>query len=123
MKNQEKNTCLCGASEALVLSCSGACDLGHITDLIARKLRDNGVREMNCLAVVGSGIEKSIEDFKKMDILMLDGCPIDCGKKILDKAGFKDYRYLRITDLGYIKGRTSITDEVINSVYDIAESI
>jgi uncharacterized metal-binding protein len=31
---------------------------------------------------------------------MLDGCPIDCGKQILDKIGFKDYKYLRVTDLG-----------------------
>jgi uncharacterized metal-binding protein len=65
MENKEKGSCLCGVSEYMVLSCSGACDLGQITDIVARKLRDNGVRKMNCLAVVGAGIEKSIEDFKK----------------------------------------------------------
>ncbi|GAB4453619.1 MAG: putative zinc-binding protein [Bacteroidales bacterium] len=123
MENQEKSSCLCGVSEYMVLACSGACDLGQITDLVARKLRDNGVRKMNCLAVVGAGIEKSIEDFKKKNILMLDGCPIDCGKQILDKAGFVDYKYLRVTDLGYKKGQTPVTEEVIKKVYETSEII
>ncbi|OFY18942.1 MAG: hypothetical protein A2W98_01900 [Bacteroidetes bacterium GWF2_33_38] len=123
MENQEKSSCLCGVSEYMVLACSGACDLGQITDIVARKLRDNEVRKMNCLAVVGAGIEKSIEDFKKKNILMLDGCPIDCGKQILDKAGFKDYKYLRVTDLGYKKGQTPVNEEVIKNVYDTAEII
>lgn len=123
MENKEKVSCLCGVSEYMVLSCSGACDLGQITDIVARKLRDNGVRKMNCLAVVGAGIEKSIEDFKKKNILLLDGCPIDCGKQILDKAGFKNYKYLRVTDLGYIKGQTPVTEDVIKKVYDSAETI
>ena len=44
------------------MACSGACDLGQITDLVARKLRDNNVRKMHCLAVVGAGIEKCLLD-------------------------------------------------------------
>lgn len=120
---KESNGCLCGSAEFMVLACSGACDLGQITDTVARKLRDNGVRKMNCLAVVGAGIEKSIEDFKSKNILMLDGCPIDCGKQILDKAGLKDYKYVRITDLGYKKGQTPVTDAIINAVYEKVETI
>lgn len=123
MESKEKSSCLCGVSEYMVLACSGACDLGQITDLVARKLRDNGVRKMNCLAVVGAGIEKSIEDFKKNNILMIDGCPIDCGKQILDKAGFKDYKYLRVTDFGYKKGQTPVTENVIKDIYEKAEII
>jgi uncharacterized metal-binding protein len=123
MENSEKSSCLCGATEYMVLACSGACDLGQITDRVARKLRDNNVRKMNCLAVVGAGIEKSIEDFKTKNILMLDGCPIDCGKQILDKAGFADYTYIRMTDLGYKKGQTPVTEEIINLVYEKVETI
>jgi len=119
----ENNKCLCGASKYIVMSCSGACDLGEITDLVARKLSKEGVRKMNCLAVVGAGIKKSIENFKTKNILLLDGCPIDCGKQILDKAGFNDYKYLRITDFGYKKGETPVTSEVVSAVYDKAEII
>lgn len=123
MENEKKSGCLCGSSEYMVLACSGACDLGQISDLIARQLRDNGVRKMNCLAVVGAGIEKSIEDFKTKNILMLDGCAVDCGKKILDKAGFKDYRYVRLTDYGYTKGQTPVNQNVVDDVYAKVEVI
>lgn len=123
MEKDQKKTCLCGVSEYMVVACSGACDLGHISDLVARKLRDNGVRKMNCLAVIGAGIQKSIEDFKTKNILVLDGCPVDCGKKILDNAGFSDYCYLRITDLGYKKGETPVNEFVINDVYEKASII
>ncbi|OFX16353.1 MAG: hypothetical protein A2033_00115 [Bacteroidetes bacterium GWA2_31_9] len=120
MENQEKKSCLCSVDNYMVLACSGACDLGQITDLVARKLRDNDVRKMNCLAVVGAEIKPSIEVFKTKNILMLDGCPVDCGKKILDKAGFANYIYLRLTDLGYKKGETPVTSENVNAVYEKA---
>jgi uncharacterized metal-binding protein len=119
---ENKNACVCGSSELMVLACSGASDVGHITDLVARKLRDNEVRKMNCLAVVGAGIEKSIEDFKKKNILVIDGCPVDCGKKIMDKNGLQNYQYMRVTDLGFKKGETSVTEDVINRVYEMAKT-
>lgn len=123
MENKEKSGCLCGVDEYMVLACSGACDLGQITDLVARKLRDSKVRKMNCLAVIGAGIESSIEAFKSKNILMLDGCPTDCGKRILDRYGFTNYKYLRVTDLGYKKSQTPVTEEVVNLVYEKAEVI
>jgi len=121
MENK-KNNCLCGAAEYMVLACSGASDVGQITDLVARKLHDNKVRKMNCLAVVGAGIEKSIEDFKKKNILVIDGCPIDCGKKIMDRNGFTNYQYMRVTDLGYVKGETDVTEVVINAIFEMAKT-
>jgi len=121
MENQKEN-CLCGSGELMVLACSGASDVGHLTDLVARKLRDDGVRKMNCLAVIGAGIEKSIEDFKKKNILVIDGCPIDCGKRIMDINGFKNYHYMRVTDLGFVKGKSHVTDENINTIFEIAKT-
>ena len=29
-----------------------------------------------------------------------------------------NYKYLRVTDLGYIKGKTPVNQEVINTVYE-----
>ncbi|MBK8807541.1 MAG: putative zinc-binding protein [Bacteroidales bacterium] len=117
MESNEKKTCLCGNGEYIVVACSGACDLGQVTDLVARKLRDNKIRKMNCLAAVGADIQPTIEMFKSSNLLLLDGCPVDCGKKILDKAGI-EYKYLRLTDLGYVKGLTPVTKEVVETVYD-----
>lgn len=94
--------------------------MGHISDLVARKLSTEGVRKMNCLAVVGAGITNSIETFKKSNVLVIDGCPVDCGKKIMNQAGIDDYSYLRVTDLGYEKGKSAVSDQIIQSVFEKA---
>lgn len=123
METNDKKSCLCGNGEFIVIACSGACDLGQVTDLVARKLRDNKVRKMNCLAAVGANITPTIESFKLANLLLLDGCPVDCGKKILDKAGILNYTYARMTDWGYIKGQTPVTDELVNTVYEKVETM
>jgi uncharacterized metal-binding protein len=115
--NENQKGCLCGSGEKIVIACSGACDLGQVTDIVARKLRDNRVFKMNCLAAVGAEVRPTIETFKAANLLMLDGCAVDCGKKILDKAGITDYQYIRMTDLGFVKGQTPVTEEVIQVVY------
>ncbi len=112
--------CLCDNGEYIVIACSGSCDLGQVTDLVARKLRVNKIRKMNCLAAVGADIKPTIEMFKTANLLLIDGCTVDCGKKILEKAGINNYKYMRITDLGYIKGQTPVTNEVIEIVYEKA---
>ncbi len=119
----KKENCLCGAGDYIVMACSGASDVGQISDLVARKLRNNGVRKMNCLAVVGAGLEKSIESFKTKEILIIDGCPIDCGKRMMEQHNFTNYKYLRVTDLGFVKGKTPATEENIQKVYEKAEHI
>lgn len=119
---KSKQPCLCGISGYMVLSCSGACDLGEIADRVARKLRDNNVRKMNCLAVVGAGITASIEGFRDKNILMIDGCPIDCGRKILEAAELP-HCHFRVSDLGYTKGETPVTTDVVEAVYREAEIV
>ncbi|MBN2818791.1 MAG: hypothetical protein JXP36_07470 [Bacteroidales bacterium] len=54
---------------------------------------------------------------------MIDGCPIDCEKRILDNAGFKDYNYVRVTDYGFKKGETLVTEDVVSAVYEKVETI
>ena len=118
-----KKACLCGNDDSIVIACSGACDLGQVTDIVARKLRDNNIRKMNCLAAVGADIKLTIEAFKSANLLMLEGCTVDCGKKILDKAGISNYTHLRMTDLGYVKGQTPVSEDVIKAVYDKVEAL
>ncbi len=119
----KRENCLCGAGDYIVMACSGASDVGHISDLVARKLSLNNVRKMNCMAVVGAGIEKSIENFKTKEILIIDGCPIDCGKRMMEQHHFTNYKYLRVTDLGLVKGKIPVNEENIQRVYDKAETI
>jgi uncharacterized metal-binding protein len=113
-----QSNCLCESGEKIVVACSGACDLGLATDRLARTLRDAKLCKMNCLAAVGAGIQPTIEMFKSSNLLLIDGCSVDCGKKILDQAGIAGYHYVRMTDLGYVKGETPVTDELIHQVFE-----
>lgn len=117
---EKKENSLCGAEDYIKMTCSGASDVGQISDLVARKLHNNGLRIMNCLAVVGAGIEKSIENFRKKELLIIDGCQIDCGKRMMEQHNFTNYKYLRVTDLGLVKGKTKVTEENIQTVYNTA---
>lgn len=122
MKPKEKQ-CLCGDGDYIVLSCSGASDVGEISDRVSRKLSANGIRKMNCLAVAAAGIQKSIESFNNSNILLIDGCPVDCSLQIANRAGLKNFNHLRITDLGYQKGKTGTSKEVVNEVFKKAQLI
>ena len=120
---ETKEKCMCGTNEYNVVSCSGASDLGQLSDLVARKLRDNKVRKMNCLGMVAIENQPLIEAFKSANVLVIDGCPVDCGRKIMEKAGVSEFHHLRLTDLGYQKGKTAVTEEVLDEIYEKAEVI
>lgn len=112
-----KPGCACGAAPKLIFACSGAADVGHISDLAARKLTAGGVGKMFCLAGVGgriSGIMATTQ--AAAAILAIDGCPLDCGRKTLEEAGFQELDHLRLTDLGMEKGKSPVTDERVDKV-------
>lgn len=118
----EKNVgCSCNSHrECTVFACSGAADLGHASDLVARKLHENQVRSMKCLAFVSAGITEMIDSVRNTNMLVIDGCALDCGKKTFEKNGLNDFIHLRLTDLGYEKGKTSPTPEVVEMMYEEA---
>jgi uncharacterized metal-binding protein len=119
----ENKTCNCGADDKLVIACSGAVDVGHILDEVARKLSKNTNRKMGCLALFAVCNDEKIEEFKSNNILVIDGCNVDCGKKVMKQRGIDKFEYLRITDLGYTKGNTPAIEENVNPIYEKAMSL
>lgn len=116
--------CSCGDyTDKTVFACSGAADLGKISDLVARKIHNNQGRNMKCLAFIGAGIQDMIDSVKHSNILIIDGCELDCGKLTMEKNGLLDYCHLRLTDLGYKKGQTSVTSKTINKITEHAMAI
>ena len=99
-----------------VFACSGAADLGEISDLVARKLHREDVRQMKCLAFIGGGIQDMIDSVRHSNMLVIDGCPLDCGKLTMEKNGIADFHHLRLTDLGYIKGQSPANDATVNEI-------
>jgi uncharacterized metal-binding protein len=122
-----QTSCSCSCSSAskgprLIFSCSGAADVGELTDRAARNLSRDGHGKMFCLAGIGgrvSGIMKTTE--AAVSILAIDGCPLDCAKKSLEEAGFKKVNHLRLSDLGFEKGETFLTEPNIAKVMEKAQ--
>ena len=120
MENKEK-PCSCYSGDNLVIACSGAADVGYLSDQVARRLSRNKVMKMNCLALVASCSDEKINEFKQNNFLVIDGCSEDCAKKIMKQKGISDYNYLRITDLGYEKGKTPTDQKTVKAIYEKAE--
>jgi uncharacterized metal-binding protein len=111
--------CECSAAPKLIFACSGAADVGAVSDQAARKLTRDGVGKMFCLAGIGgrvSGIMKTTEAAQA--VLAIDGCPLNCTKKCLEEAGFVDFKHLQLADIGMNKGETNVNDENIVKVAD-----
>jgi uncharacterized metal-binding protein len=109
MNGSYKN--LCTAAPTLIFACSGAADVGEISDKAARQLTSEGTGKMFCMAGIGgrvSGIIKATQDAS--EILAIDGCPLDCTKLCLEEAGFLEFKHMRVTDLGLEKGKSPATD-------------
>ncbi len=119
MGNNKENVCI--AAPTLIFACSGAADVGALSDKAARKLTADGAGKMYCLAGIGGrvpGILKTTLEAEK--ILAIDGCALDCTKLSLEEAGITEFEHMKITDLGLEKGKSPATDENITAVIQAA---
>ena len=115
----KEDTCKCarGIVPTLIFSCSGAADVGEISDRAARLLTREGAGTMFCLAGIGGHINNILISTQAAGkILVIDGCPADCARKTMEHAGFDSFIHLRVTEFGFTKGKTPPTDEVISSI-------
>jgi uncharacterized metal-binding protein len=105
--------------QPFVFSCSGSADVGGISDGASRKLSSEGVARMYCLAGIGARVEHIVANTEMAESLIaIDGCENDCGRKMLEAAGFRPALHIRITDLGMEKGNTPVTPERVQDVVD-----
>jgi len=115
------NSPQCTGGDTLIFSCSGAADVGAISDQAARRLTREGKGKMFCLAGIGGRVPGIVDKTKAAScILAIDGCSLDCVKKTLEQAGFTRFGHVRITDLGMEKGKAPATDQNIALVVETA---
>ena len=118
----EKNNEICSCTDEevkLIFACSGGADVGHLSDLAARKMMKDGCGKMFCLAGIGgdvAGIIKTTQDADK--ILAIDGCPVDCAQKSLERIGITDFDHFQVTAIGFEKGKTVINEAAVKKVAD-----
>jgi uncharacterized metal-binding protein len=108
---------ICAGGPTLIFACSGAADVGEISDLAARQLSRAGAGKMFCLAGIGGRVEGIMKTTQNAaHILAIDGCSLDCVKLCLEEAGFTEFDQMRVTDLGLEKGKSPATDDNIATV-------
>jgi uncharacterized metal-binding protein len=114
---EDNQTPCCVTAQKLIFPCSGASDVGEITDRAARKLTRDGIARMYCLAGIGGRVENIMESTKAASkILAIDGCQSDCARNTLLQAGFKEFEHLRLIEMGMEKGKSQVIEERIEMV-------
>ena len=90
----------------MILACSGASNVGQLSNQAAVELTQEGFGKMFCLAGVGGhlgGFTQSAKDVPQM--VAIDGCEIGCAKAILEHAEVPIKDYLVLTALGIEKNK------------------
>lgn len=110
--------CSSGKKNILLYACSGGANVAEISDRAARRLMAAGRGQMFCLAGLGAGLENMIQQARDADLnVVIDGCQIDCARKIFDRCGLTNYVQVKVTDLGIQKAKgVPCTEEQISAV-------
>ena len=107
-----RRKCECNGGPDLMFCCSGAADTAEIADQAVRTLHRAKEAKMFCLAGIAGGVEHIVVNTQAANrMLVVDGCDSDCAKKTMEKNGFPEFTHFRVTDLGWEKGKTPVTEE------------
>ena len=90
-------------AKALIVACSGGSNVGQISNQVMVELDKAGRGNAYCLAGVGAGISGFVESAKAARTIVIDGCPVGCGKKVFETYGIQPTRYIVVTELGIEK--------------------
>ncbi|HOT02743.1 MAG TPA: putative zinc-binding protein [Methanolinea sp.] len=100
-------TCTCGQDEKrrIIFPCAGQANTGQITNLAAIQLTEEGYGSIACASLLAIGSEGLVTNAKKADeVVVLDGCPMECARKIAESQGIVIRQHLVVTELGITKG-------------------
>jgi uncharacterized metal-binding protein len=100
---RKDGTCCAEGAKTLVLACSGGSNVGQVANNVVIGIDKNGYGNMYCLAGVGAALSGFIESAKAARTILIDGCPVACGKKTFEKYGIKPTKYFVVTELGIAK--------------------
>jgi uncharacterized metal-binding protein len=67
---------------------------------------------MSCLAGIGGRVKNLMSKAERaQEILVIDGCPLNCARNTLQLAGFQGFQHLELHRLGMRKGSCPPTPE------------
>jgi uncharacterized metal-binding protein len=111
-------TC-CSAAPVLLFPCSGGSNVGQLANQAAVKVTMEGAASMYCLAGIGAADEAMISTAGEASkIIAIDGCPVLCSKRTLERAGLTVSESLVLTVIGIKKNKNyNLEEDQLNLVY------
>jgi len=103
----EAPSCSCGQNEKkrIIFPCAGQANTGQLTNLAALQLTGEGYGSIACVALLATGSESLVANaMNAEEVVILDGCPMLCAKKIAGTQGVAAGQHLVVTELGITKG-------------------
>ena len=92
----------------MILACSGASNVGQLSNQAAVELTREGFGQMFCLAAIGAHLEKFVRYSKNVPTMAaIDGCSLGCIRAILEHAEVPLRSYVVLTELGFEKSMDS----------------
>ena len=99
-------------NNAILLTCSGASNVGQMSHQAVVELAQEGFGKFFCLAGIGAHLDKFVQSAKNNpEVVVIDGCPVGCAKRIAEHAEVLISKYLVVTKLGLEKNYVLKTKE------------
>ena len=106
-KNGRNTSCSCGKNEPkrIIFPCAGQANVGHLTNLAALQLTEERSGSIACASLLAIGSEGLVKTAKDVDeVLVPDGCPMVCARKIAEAQGVPVGQHLVMTEPGITEG-------------------
>lgn len=88
----------------LVYSCSGCSSVAQAANELAVRLDREQLAEMSCIAGVGGDVPSFVRKAQSApQILVIDGCPIHCAKRCLNRHGVEPTLHIDLSKAGVEK--------------------
>jgi len=88
----------------VVYSCSGCSSAAQLANYVAVRLDRRGVAEMSCIAGVGGDVPSLLRVARSgRPIVVIDGCPVVCAQKSLERHGIAVDEHVQLADSGVKK--------------------
>jgi uncharacterized metal-binding protein len=110
--------CCAPNNNIMILACSGASNLGQLSNEAAVELAREGFGKMFCLAGIGAHLSGFVQSAKDVPAMVaIDGCPVACARKILEHAEIPLKAYVAVSELGIEKNMdTNLKREEVEKV-------
>lgn len=94
-----------------VLACSGCSPAGALADKTARHLQEMGLAQMSCLVGVGGRVKSIMATVTSAPgVMVIDGCPLECGANSLRNAGITSFVQFRLDEAGVRKHDSAVLE-------------